>query len=67
MAAGTCPTNISARGRRQRMATGIVMLVLTVTAAVLLVATDAPRPWRLALFLLFWISGLGLFQAHAGT
>ena len=64
---GIAATNISARGRRQRRAMGAVTLLLAFVAAALLVALDQPRPWRLAVFVLLWIAGLGLFQAGAGT
>jgi hypothetical protein len=38
-----------------------------VAAAVLLIAFGVPRPLRLALFALFWIGALGVFQARAHT
>jgi hypothetical protein len=45
--------------------------VIALAAAVLLAgglfAVDVPRAWRVALFLPFWISALGFFQARDKT
>jgi hypothetical protein len=65
--AKVCIANIGAAGRRQRLTLGVVLLAAGVAAAVLLIAFGVPRPLRLALFALFWIGALGVFQARAHT
>jgi hypothetical protein len=59
--------NIGPNQTRRRRLLGIVMLVAGVAAAVFFVAAGLDRPWRLVLFLPFWMAGLGLLQARAKT
>jgi hypothetical protein len=49
------------------MGFGIVILVLAALAAVALFQVHAPRIWRVALFLPFWLGALGVFQAAGNT
>lgn len=60
-------TNMTRGGRRQRLALGIVMLVVAAGLGVVLWTGGAPRAWRLALFVPLWVAGLGLFQARERT
>lgn len=55
--------NIGPRGQRRRLTFGVVLLGAAVLLGLLLVAVDAARPWRLALFVPLWIGALGVFQA----
>jgi len=59
--------NIGASGRRKRLMFGIVALGVGALIAVLLVAVDAPRIWRIPLFLVFYVAALGIFQARDKT
>jgi hypothetical protein len=59
--------NIGPRETRRRGWLGVVMLVVGVAAAVALVAGGVERPWRLLLFVPFWLAGYGIFQARART
>jgi hypothetical protein len=56
--------NIGTRERRKRRLLGFVALTAGVAAAFVLVVYDAPRWWRLVIFPLIWIGGLGLMQAR---
>ncbi len=67
MTPSVCIANIGPRGRRRRMRVGVVLLVLGGVAAFFLLQSHAPRLWRVALFLPFWVGGLGLFQATGRT
>jgi hypothetical protein len=62
-----CVANIGKAGRRQRLLIGLVGLGACVLASVWLVADGASRGWRLLLFLPWWISLLGIFQAKEQT
>jgi hypothetical protein len=59
--------NIGPNETRRRRLIGIVMLVAGVAAAVFFVVAGVGRPWRLLLFLPFWMAGFGLLQARAKT
>jgi len=54
--------NIGPRERRSRLLFGGGALAVAVVLGIALVVTDAPRPWRLALFLPLWPAALGFFQ-----
>jgi hypothetical protein len=62
-----CVANIGRAGRRQRLLIGLVGLGACVLASVWLVSDGASRGWRLALFVPWWISLLGVFQAKEQT
>ncbi len=59
--------NIGPREVRKRRMMGIAALAAGVALAFALVALQAPRLSRLAVFLPIWIAGLGLFQAREKT
>jgi hypothetical protein len=61
--AEACVINIGPRERGKRLASGVVLLAASVGLAAFLMATGAGHPWRLSLFPLLWMSGLGFFQA----
>jgi hypothetical protein len=65
--ADVCIANISAGGRRQRLLVGLVGLAACTLASMWLVLDGASTAWRLALFVPWWISALGLFQAKEQT
>lgn len=59
--------NIGPAGIRKRRLTGVVAAAVGVAAVAVLVASGAPRVWRLTAFLPFWLGGLGWFQAREKT
>lgn len=59
--------NIGERGARRRALGGIVWLAAGAVAAVALVATHAPRPYRLALVVPFTLAAMGWLQAREKT
>lgn len=59
--------NITERGIRRRRAFGIVMLVVSLVAAAALVASDAPRWWRLSLAVPFALAAMGFLEAREKT
>jgi hypothetical protein len=59
--------NIGPRGRRHRLRLGLIGLGAAVALAVILFAVDAPRVWRLTLFVPLWTAALGVFQARDKT
>ena len=66
MSAAVCP-NIGPRERRRRLIGGVVFLLVTVAVAAALIVFDAPRPWRLLVFLPAWAAAIGFYQASART
>ncbi|MBV9959866.1 MAG: hypothetical protein JO360_15680 [Acidobacteria bacterium] len=56
--------NIGSRERSKRRLLGFVALTAGIAAAFVLVVYDAPRWWRLVIFPLIWLGGLGLMQAR---
>ena len=62
-----CAMNIGPRGRRMRLFGALGVALVTAAAFAGMVAVDAPRPWRLLLFLPLLAWALSLFQATAGT
>jgi len=62
-----CIPNIGPRERAKRLRYGIVFAVLSLAGAAALIATGSPRLLRLVLFLPFWVSGSGIFQALEKT
>jgi uncharacterized membrane protein (UPF0136 family) len=59
--------NIDDRGARRRALGGIVWLVVAVVATAALLATHAPRAYRLALVVPFALAALGWLQAREKT
>ena len=59
--------NIGPRERRKRLSAGVVAFVISVAAGAALIAGRLAAPWRLALFLPFFVAALGYFQARDKT
>jgi hypothetical protein len=59
--------NIRQAGQRRRYVVGAVVLAAGLAAAAAIVVTGTPRGVRVALLLVFWLSGLLLFQAKECT
>jgi hypothetical protein len=62
-----CIPNIGARERGRRLAVGLAMTAVSVVAAVWLLASGAPRGWRLLVFVPLFIAAIGLLQVRANT
>ena len=58
----TCVANIDTAGRRQRLVSGVVEVVVAAGILSVLLATHASPLWRLPLFLLFAGAATGYFQ-----
>lgn len=63
----SCISNISPPERRKRLLSGVAGLVVALVILVVLHTTGADRFWRLPLFMLFWVAGIGYFQWHDRT
>jgi len=59
--------NIGPREQLKRRVMGIVFLAVGAVLAFLMIAYDAPRLFRVAVFFPLWMAGLGLFQAREKT
>lgn len=59
--------NLDAKGRRQRLVGGIVMLLAAGAVSALLILRDASPTWQWGAFPLFLFGFNGLFQAGAST
>jgi hypothetical protein len=59
--------NIGGREINKRLIFGIASLVATAILVVALFTIDAPRPYRLLVFLPAWLAGLGFLQAREKT
>ncbi len=59
--------NLLPRGRRLRLASGLVGLLAFAAGTWALVAFGAPRWTRIALFVPAWVGLLGILQASART
>ena len=59
--------NIGPRERRRRLVGGFVFLLVTACVAGCLILFDAPRVWRLLVFLPAWGTAIGFFQVTAKT
>jgi len=64
---GSTVPNIGPRERRKRLTLGIAALAVGAGLSALLIATGAPRGWRLLAALPFWGAALGYFQARDRT
>jgi hypothetical protein len=62
-----CIPNIGPRERRRRTVGGVVFLLVTLCVGGCLMWFEAPRPWRLLVFLPAWAAALGIFQVTAKT
>jgi hypothetical protein len=62
-----CIANIGPRQRQMRLGFGVVMFFIGVAIAAALILTGVDRGWRLALFVPFYLSAIGFFQAHEKT
>ncbi|HEX9895518.1 MAG TPA: hypothetical protein VGA78_16430 [Gemmatimonadales bacterium] len=60
-------SNIGPGGQRKRATWGAGSLAVAVGLAVVLIATDQPRLFRLILAVPLWGAGLGLLQAKGKT
>ena len=59
--------NIGPRERRRRLVGGFAFLLVTACVAGCLILFDAPRVWRLLVFLPAWGTAIGFFQVTAKT
>ena len=59
--------NIGLRERRRRLAAGAVGFVAAAAGLLALLAVDADRLWRLALFVPLFVGGVGFFQHREKT
>jgi hypothetical protein len=59
--------NIGPRERQRRLIGGSVFLLVALCVGVCLILFDAPRPWRLLVFLPAWAAAIGFFQVSAKT
>ena len=66
MSAEVCP-NIGPRERQRRLIGGFVFLAVAACVAGCLMLFNAPRPWRLLVFLPAWAAAIGFFQVSAKT
>jgi hypothetical protein len=61
-----CP-NIGPREQKRRLVGGLFFLAIAVCVAGCLMLFDAPRSWRLLVFLPAWAAALGFYQVSAKT
>ena len=64
--AAVCP-NIGPRERKRRLVGGLFFLAIAICVAASLLLFNAPRPWRLLVFLPTWAAAIGFFQVGAKT
>ena len=62
-----CMPNIGEGERKRRLIVGYVSLALAALGLAALLVMDAPRIWRLALFLPLMAAGAGFFQHREKT
>ncbi len=62
-----CIPNISVRERRKRLASGVIIFIITLAILAVLMAIGASRWWRLALLPLLAGAASGFFQWRAKT
>jgi hypothetical protein len=65
--AAACIPNIGPRERKRRLIGGVVFLLVAVCVGGCLIWFNAPRPWRLLVFLPAWAAAIGFFQVSAKT
>jgi hypothetical protein len=66
MSTAVC-ANIGPRERRRRLVGGFVFLLVAACVGGCLFLFNAPRPWRLLVFLPAWGAAIGFFQVSAKT
>ncbi len=59
--------NIGPRGIRTRAIQGALALAAALSLLVIQAARGSPLVWTLGCTVLFWLAGLGIFQARAKT
>mgnify|MGYP001817621037 CR=1 FL=1 len=59
--------NLTPKGRRQRLALGLIAHLAALGLLVWIVTTQPPWPARLWIAVPLLVAGLGLFQAREGT
>jgi hypothetical protein len=64
---GACIPNIDTAGRRQRLAAGIIEMVVGLGLLAVLLALHLHPLWRLALLFVFWGAGISFYQWHDHT
>ena len=62
-----CIPNIGPRERRRRLVGGVGLLTLAAVVAGCLLWFDAPRLWRVLVFVPAWAGALGVCQVRAKT
>lgn len=62
-----CVPNIGRKQRRVRWLSGAVAAAVTIALLAILVVSDAPRPWRLAVAFPAWFAALGFLQSKEET
>jgi len=67
MSETACIPNIGPGERKRRLVGGVFFLAIAVCVGVCLIWFNAPRPWRLLIFLPAWASAIGFFQVSAKT
>lgn len=67
MSTATACSNIGPRERKRRLVGGLFFLSIAICVGVSLIAFNAPRPWRLLVFLPAWASAIGFFQVQSKT
>jgi hypothetical protein len=65
--APACVPNIGPAERRKRLRFGLGAWAVALGGLAILLGTDAPRAWRLALLLPFWGGALGFLQHREKT
>lgn len=63
----TVCANIGPRERQRRLVGGFFFLAIAICVAGSLFVFNAPRPWRLLVFLPTWAAAIGFFQVRAKT
>lgn len=60
-------TNILPRGRRRRMANGVILSALALVLSLWLVTRSPSSLWGVLVFVLVWLAALMLLQARDHT
>jgi hypothetical protein len=65
--ASECIPNIGPRERQRRLVGGFFFLAITICVEGGLLWFQAPRPWRLLVFLPAWAAAIGFYQVREKT